>query len=52
MELFMQMIQDLPDWSFIKCRNILEHGTDIHQVKLIENFMLDEIKDYFTRNNV
>lgn len=40
----------LPDWSFIKCRTMLEQGVDIHQVKLIENFMLDEIKDYFTRH--
>ncbi|WP_242590210.1 hypothetical protein IGL98_001830 [Enterococcus sp. DIV0840] len=41
---------DLPNWSFIKCRKVLEHGVDIHLVKLIENFMLDEIKGYFTRN--
>ncbi|OTN90420.1 hypothetical protein A5819_002920 [Enterococcus sp. 7E2_DIV0204] len=40
----------LPDWSFIKCRTMLEQGSAIHQVELIENFMLDEIKDYFTRH--
>lgn len=40
---------ELADWSFIKCRTMLEQGAAIHQVELIENFMLDEIKDYFTR---
>ena len=41
---------ELPDWSFIKCRTMLEQGAAIHQVELIENFMLDEIKDYFIRH--
>ncbi|WP_429949812.1 nucleoside deaminase [Enterococcus sp. AZ101] len=40
----------LPNWSFIKCRTILKQGRDIHHVQLIENFMLDKIKDYFTRH--
>lgn len=40
----------LPDWSFIKCKTVLEQGSGIHQVSLIENFMLDEIKDYFIRH--
>ncbi|MCL2052371.1 MAG: nucleoside deaminase [Lachnospiraceae bacterium] len=35
------------NWSFIKCRNVLEAGKYINEVKLIENFLLDEIKDYF-----
>lgn len=41
---------ELANWSFLKCRTMLEQGAEIHQVELIENFMLDEIKDYFTRD--
>lgn len=40
----------LPDWSFIKCKDILKQGASIHTVELIENFMLEEIKDYFIRH--
>lgn len=40
----------LADWSFIKCRAVLERGANIHQVELIENFLLNEIKNYFTRH--
>ncbi|EOL44362.1 nucleoside deaminase [Enterococcus caccae] len=40
----------LPNWSFIKCKDVLKQGTDIHQVNLIKNFMLDDIKRYFIRH--
>lgn len=42
---------NLPNWSFISCKKVLEQGSYIHQVDLIENVMLDEIKAYFTRND-
>ncbi|EOI00450.1 hypothetical protein UAY_01553 [Enterococcus moraviensis ATCC BAA-383] len=42
----------LPNWSFIKCKTILEQGYDIHPVALIEHFMLDDIKNYFTRHEI
>ncbi|MEI5992538.1 nucleoside deaminase [Candidatus Enterococcus mansonii] len=41
---------NLPNWSFIKCKKVLEQGAYIHKVDLIENFMLDEIKDYFIKH--
>jgi Cytosine/adenosine deaminases len=38
------------NWSFIKCRDVLKAGSYISEVKLVENFLLDEIKDYFLVN--
>ena len=35
------------NWSFIPCREMLQRGKYLHQVKLVENFLIDEIKDYF-----
>ncbi|WP_265459647.1 nucleoside deaminase [Enterococcus sp. HY326] len=35
------------DWSFISCHEMLKKGSYIHSVKLIEDFLVDEIKDYF-----
>jgi len=35
------------NWSFIKCRDVIKAGSYISEVKLIENFLLDEIKDFF-----
>ena len=35
------------NWSFIKCRDVLKAGSYIHEVELIEDFLLDEMKDYF-----
>ena len=38
------------DWSFIKCRDVLNAGAYIHEVQLHEDFLLDEMKDYFLVN--
>ena len=35
------------NWSFIKCRDILKSGKYINDVALVEDFLIDEIKDYF-----
>lgn len=35
------------NWSFIKCRDVLQAGRYISEVRLIEDFLLDEMKDYF-----
>ena len=35
------------NWSFIKCRDVIKAGSYISEVELVENFLLDEIKDYF-----
>jgi tRNA(adenine34) deaminase len=39
------------NWSFISCEKVLEKGRAIHNVALIKDFMLDEIKDYFLRHD-
>ncbi|WP_242542378.1 nucleoside deaminase [Enterococcus sp. DIV1298c] len=36
------------NWSFISCEEVLQKGSYIHDVSLIKDFMIDEIKDYFT----
>ena len=38
------------NWSFIKCRDVIKAGSYISEVKVIEDFLLDEIKDYFLVN--
>ena len=38
------------NWSFIKCRDVIKAGSYISQVKLVEDFLIDEIKDYFLIN--
>ena len=35
------------NWSFVSCKNMLAKGKYLHQTELIENFLIDEIKDYF-----
>ncbi|MBD3247121.1 nucleoside deaminase [Candidatus Pacearchaeota archaeon] len=35
------------NWSFIKCRDVLKKAKDIHKVKLHEDFLIDETKDFF-----
>ena len=35
------------NWSFIKCRDVIKAGDYINKVKLIEDFLIDEMKDYF-----
>lgn len=35
------------DWSFIKCRDVIKAGSYISEVKVIEDFLIDEMKDYF-----
>lgn len=35
------------NWSFVSCKNMLSKGKYLHQTELIENFLIDEIKDYF-----
>lgn len=35
------------NWSFLSCREVLEAGSYIHPVKLVENFLIEEIKAYF-----
>ena len=35
------------NWSFIKCRDVIKAGGYISEVKLVEDFLLDEIKEYF-----
>lgn len=39
------------NWSFISCREVLEAGACIHEVKLVLDFMIDDIKGYFTRHD-
>lgn len=39
------------NWSFISCGKVLEQGSTIHHVSLIKDFMLDDIKGYFIRND-
>lgn len=41
----------LDNWSFITCEEVLEKGKDIHEVKLVKDFLIDEIKGYFTRHD-
>ncbi len=36
------------NWSFIKCSDVLQSGKYINDVALVEDFLIDEIKDYFT----
>jgi len=35
------------NWSFIKCRDVIKAGSYISEVKVVEDFLIDEIKDYF-----
>ena len=35
------------NWSFIKCRDVIKAGSYICEVKLVEDFLIDEMKDYF-----
>jgi len=35
------------NWSFIKCRDVIKAGNYISEVKVVEDFLIDEIKDYF-----
>ena len=35
------------DWSFIKCRDVIRAGSYISEVKVIEDFLIGEMKDYF-----
>lgn len=35
------------NWSFIKCSDVLQSGKYIKDVSLVEDFFIDEIKDYF-----
>ncbi len=35
------------NWSFVKCRDMLKAGEYLHEVSLTEDFLIDEIKDYF-----
>ncbi len=35
------------NWSFISCKDVLNAGKYIHDVKIYEDFLIDEIKDYF-----
>ena len=30
------------NWSFIKCRDVLKSGKYIYNVKLVEDFLIDE----------
>jgi len=35
------------NWSFIKCRDVIKAGSYISDVIVVEDFLIDEIKDYF-----
>ena len=35
------------NWSFISCEKMLDAGKYLSEVKLHEDFLIDEIKDYF-----
>ena len=35
------------NWSFLSCKDVLQAGKYIHEVNLVENFLIDEIKAYF-----
>lgn len=38
------------NWSFISCEQVLSEGAYIHKTSLVKDFMLDDIKGYFTRH--
>jgi len=35
------------NWSFIKCKDVIKAGSYISKIKVVDNFLIDEIKDYF-----
>ena len=35
------------NWSFIKCRDVLKKAEYLHKVKLHEDFLIGETKDFF-----
>ena len=35
------------NWSFLSCQEVLKAGEYLHQVQLVKDFMIEEIKDYF-----
>lgn len=35
------------NWSFFSCEEVLRAGSYIHQTRLVKDFLLEEIKDYF-----
>ncbi len=38
-----------PNWSFIKCRTVLKRAEYLHKIKLHENFLIEETKDFFIK---
>jgi len=35
------------NWSFIKCRDVLGKARYLHKIKLYENFLINETKNFF-----
>lgn len=35
------------NWSFIKCRDVLKKAEYLHKIKLHEDFLIEETKDFF-----
>ena len=35
------------NWSFLSCEEVLRAGSYLHQTRLVKDFLLEEIKDYF-----
>jgi tRNA(Arg) A34 adenosine deaminase TadA len=35
------------NWSFLSCEEVLRAGSYIHQTRLVKDFLLEEIKEYF-----
>lgn len=36
------------NWSFVSCEEMLKKGDYIHHIELTKDFLIEEIKDYFT----
>jgi tRNA(Arg) A34 adenosine deaminase TadA len=37
------------NWSFIKCRDVLKKAEYLHKIKLHEDFLIEETKDFFLK---
>ena len=37
------------NWSFITCEEVLKAGCYINNIKLIKDYLIDEIKDYLIK---
>jgi len=40
------------NWSFIKCRDVLRKARFRHKIKLYEDFLIEETKDFFLKKRI